>query len=208
MRRAPKKALQFCVAISAGQILLAMAWTVALLVGLPLGLGHLMLGSLWKKAYPLVVPTALAVIAGCASSGANTGLHAMGAAKRSLRVALIIAVLSLSLAITGAALGSVPVTLYLVAAASWTGVVVYWLQFQLALHEAGTVPASSWPLSRSRGRHHRAALAHSPRVRAGESIAETPVAGTAVSRPITQGSYVSGTRQDRPHTARPGKETG
>ena len=85
MRRVPRKAVQYCAAFSFGQVLLAVIWTVALLIGLPLGFGQLILGGLWENAYPLVLPTALAVIASAAGSGAGTGLHAMGAAKRSLK---------------------------------------------------------------------------------------------------------------------------
>lgn len=208
MRRAPKRAVLYCVAISAGQALLGVLWAVALLIGLPLGLGHLMLGSLWEKAYPLVMPTALAIIAGCVSSGASTGLHAMGAAKRSLRSALVTAVLSLSLAIAGAALGSMLLTLYLVAAATWIGVAVYWWQLRRALHEAGVVSASRWRLARLPGRRHQPATAASQPLGTEKDIADTPVTGPAVSRPATAGSYVRDAQRDTPHAAKPGKETG
>ena len=206
MRRAPKKAALFCVAISAGQTVLLMLWTVVVLVGLPLGLGHLMLGSLWGKAYPLVIPTALAIFASCASSGASTGLHAMGAAKRSRNVALITALISLSLAITGAALGSVSATLYFVAAASWIGAVIYWLQFERALHESGTVLASSRRLQRARGRHHKVATAAPPRPRPAKSGPRAPANAVAVSGPATQGSYVREARRSVPPATTPGKE--
>jgi O-antigen/teichoic acid export membrane protein len=208
MRRAPKKALLYCAAVSTGQMLLGVLGTVALLLGLPLGFGHLMLGSIWEKAYPLVIPTALVVIASCAGSGAGTGLHAMGAAKRSLRVALITAVLSLSLAITGAALGSMLATLYLVATANLIGAVVYWVQFQRALHEVGTARAPSWGHPRTRGRHRKPTTAYSWRLLAEKNIADARATGTAVSRSATQGSYVREARQGMPHTARPGEEMG
>jgi O-antigen/teichoic acid export membrane protein len=132
MRRAPRKAVQYCAAVSIGQVALAVVWTVVLLIGLPLGLGQLMLGGLWKHAYPLVLPTALAVIAGSAASGASLGLHAMGAAKRSLNVAVISAALSLALTLTGAALGSMLLALYLSAGASFVAAVLYWVQLRRA----------------------------------------------------------------------------
>ena len=132
MRRAPRKAVQYCAAVSIGQVALAVVWTVVLLIGLPLGLGQLMLGGLWKHAYPLVLPTALAVIAGSAASGAGLGLHAMGAAKRSLNVAVISAALSLALTLTGAALGSMLLALYLSAGASFVAAVLYWVQLRRA----------------------------------------------------------------------------
>lgn len=208
MRRAPRKAVACCAAISAGQTLLTVVGTVALLIGLPLGVGHLMLGSLWHKASPLVIPTALALAASCAGSGASTGLHAMGVAKRSMRVALIVAVLSVSLAITGAALGSILATLYLVAAANLIGAVLYWAQFRRALHEAGTVRASGWQRFNTRGRHRKPAAHYPPRLPAETDMADTPATGSAVSRSATQGSYVRETRQGIPHAARPGEEMG
>jgi O-antigen/teichoic acid export membrane protein len=206
MRRAPKKAVRYCVGLSIGMTGLGVLWTIVLLVGLPLGLGQLMLGSLWENTYPLVLPTALAIISGCAGAGASTGLHAMGAAKRSLKVALMTAVISLTLATTGALLGSLLVTLYFVAAAYWIGTVVSWFQLRRALHEAGTVPASSWTPPRSRGRHRKPATGHPHRLRAAKNIPDTPGTGVAVSSPATQVSYARETRQGMSHVPRPSEE--
>ena len=74
-------------ALSAG-----LAWGVALLVALPRGLGNWLLGSIWRPTYPLVLPTTLFVMGGCASAGAGTWLHALGAARRSLRAAVLTSV--------------------------------------------------------------------------------------------------------------------
>jgi hypothetical protein len=52
---------------------LALAWGLALLIA-PHGLGHLMLGNLWRPIYPLVLPTMFSVMAMCAGTGANVGL--------------------------------------------------------------------------------------------------------------------------------------
>jgi len=207
VRRDPRKALKYCAAISIGQTGLAVLWTVVLLIALPQGFGHLMLGGIWGKAYPLVLPTALAVIAGSAASGAITGLHAMGAAKLSLRVSVISAAFSLALTLTGAALGSMLLTLYLVAAAAWVGTVLYWLQLRQAQHESRTARMRSWAFRHPRGRHHKPANVRFPRFQATKNIGQTPVAGVAVSRPATRGSYVRETRQGMPHAAMPGEET-
>jgi hypothetical protein len=194
MHRSPKQALRYCAAVSIGQSALGALWTVALLTVLPLGVGHLMLGSLWGKAYPLVLPTALTVISGCASSGASTGLHAMGAAKRSLRVALTTAAISLSLAFAGALLGSMLITLYLVAAANWLGALMSWLQLRVAMHESGTLGPP--------GRHRKPGTDDPPPVLPAKNAADAP----AVSRPAPADSYVRETRQGMPHAARPGEE--
>ena len=199
MHRAPKKALQYCVAASIGMSALGALWTVALLMALPLGVGHLMLGSLWGKAYPLVLPTALTVLSGCAGSGASTGLHAMGAAKRSLRVALTTAAISLSLALAGALLGSMLITLYFVAAANWMGAVLSWLQLRVAMHETGTLGSG--------GRHRKPGTADPPASGFAENAADTPATGIAVSGPAPAGSYGRQARQATPQVPRPGEET-
>jgi hypothetical protein len=69
------------------------------------------------------------------------------------------------------------VTLYLIAAASWFGAVLWWWQFLRAMHESGTIRAG--------GQHDK------------------PV---AVSRPVPAGSYVRETPQGLPQAARPGEE--
>ena len=59
MRRSPRHLPLFCAAVSTGLALLGVAWGAVLLVGLPRGLGQLMLGNLWRPTYPLVLPATL-----------------------------------------------------------------------------------------------------------------------------------------------------
>ena len=54
--------------VGAGLAVVALAWGVVLLVALPRGLGHWMLGSIWRPTYPLVLPLILSVMGTCASS--------------------------------------------------------------------------------------------------------------------------------------------
>ena len=194
MRRDARKALRFCVALSFGQTLIAAVWTAVLLIALPLGLGHLMLGGLWEGTYPLVLPTALSIIAGCAGLGAGTGLHAMGAAKLTMRLSLANSVLGLSLTFAGCLLGSILVTLYLGAAASCLNTVLCWWQFRRAMHKSGT--------TRAGGQHYKPSTVHRPRLRPAKNPGDSPVTAVAVSRPVPAGSYVSET----PQAARPGEE--
>ena len=153
----------------------------------------MILGSLWVKTYPLVVPTALTVIAGCAGSGAGTGLHAMGAAKLSMRLMLASSVIGLSAAVAGSLVGSILITLYLIAAVSCFGTVLYWWQFLRAMHESGTIRA---------GEQHQPSTVHRP----AKNLGDSPVTAVAVSRPVPAGSYVRETPQGLPQAARPGKE--
>jgi O-antigen/teichoic acid export membrane protein len=139
MRRSQKQMALFCVLLSVGLTLLALCWGVALLVALPRGLGDKLLGPVWRPAYPLVLPTALFIAGGCASSGAGTWLHALGAARRSMRSATIGVSLYLVLALVGAVIGGATGTMRAAAIAAWMGTLLYWWQVRAARREYGTV---------------------------------------------------------------------
>lgn len=144
LRRSPRHLPLFCAVISIGLTLLALAWGVVLLVAMPRGLGHLMLGSLWRPTYPLVPPATFTVMSMCATTGAVLGLHALGAARRSLRAAILTSVLIVAFAIVGALMGGTLGTMRFAAGASWIGALVCWWQLRQALHESGTVPVPGW----------------------------------------------------------------
>jgi O-antigen/teichoic acid export membrane protein len=155
LRKSPRHLPLFCAAASTGLTLLALAWGAALLVALPRGMGHLVLGNIWRPAYPLVLPATLAVMAMCAATGAGIGMHALGAAKRSLRSTIITSVLVVACALVGAKTGGTLGTMRYAAAAAWVGMLVSWWQLKQALHESGTVRVPGWLWPRSAGKHHR-----------------------------------------------------
>ena len=156
LRRSPRHLPHFCALVSTGLTLLALAWGAVLLVALPRGLGHLMLGSIWRPTYPLVLPTALIIMSGCAATGALLGLHALGAARRSLRATILTSVLLVACALVGAVTGGTLGTMRFAAAASWLGTLLSWWQLRKALHESETVrvPGWLWP-PRQPGSHRR-----------------------------------------------------
>jgi O-antigen/teichoic acid export membrane protein len=162
LRRSPRQLPLFCAAVSAGLTLLGLAWGAALLVALPRGLGHLMLGSIWRPTYPLMLPVTLSVIGMCGSTGSLLGLHALGAARRSLRATILTSMLVLASALVGAATGGTLGTMRYIAAAAWLGALVSWWQFRQALHESGTVPVPGWLFpGRPAGGHRRSSAANS-----------------------------------------------
>ena len=162
LRRSPGHLPLFCAAVSAGLTLLALAWGAVLLVALPQGLGHLMLGSLWRPTYPLVLPATLSIMAMCATTGAGIGLHALGAARRSLRAVILTSALIVACALVGALTGGTLGTMRYAAAASWVGTLVSWWQLRQALLESGNVPVPIWLWPpRSAGRHRRSSEADS-----------------------------------------------
>jgi O-antigen/teichoic acid export membrane protein len=135
-RRSPRHLPLFCVAAGAGLTLLGLAWGVVLLVAMPRGLGHLMLGSIWRPVYPLVLPATIANMGVCAAMSAGVGLHALGAARRSLRSEVISSALGVACAIVGAATGGALGMMWYMVAAGWLFTLVSWWQFRQALHEA------------------------------------------------------------------------
>lgn len=172
LRRSPRMLSVFCIAVSAGLTALAFAWGVMLLVALPHGLGHLMLGSLWKPTYPLVLPTVVTVMAMCANTGAYVGLHALGAARRSMRNSLRTAVLVVVCAIVGAVAWGIRGSVELTAAGSWVGVLMTWWEMRQAMHEAGLSLIGDW-------RHPRPASG--PPLAAAAEPEEAPDPGLAVA---------------------------
>lgn len=154
LRKSPRHLPLFCAAASAGLMLLALAWSAVLLVALPRGLGHLMLGSLWRPTYPLVLPAGLGVMSMCANTGAMLGLHALGSARRSMRVTILTAALVVAGALAGAVTAGVRGTMYYAAVAMWVGTMMSWWQLRRALHESDTVPVPVWLWpDRPAGRH-------------------------------------------------------
>ena len=105
LRNSPRRLPLFCACASGGLALFGLAWGVVLLVALPRGLGHLMLGSLWQPTYPLVLPSTIAIMGACVQAGAGTGLHALGAARRSLRAMVLASALFVVCGLAGAVVG-------------------------------------------------------------------------------------------------------
>lgn len=154
LRRAPQKLPLFCVLVSVGLSVAGLLWGLALLFLVPRGLGHWLLHDNWRSAYPLVFPQMLYVIASGVGTGAGVGLHGLGAARRSLRVVLLGALIASVTILAGAALAGAPGTIYGMAVGSCIGVVMLWTQFRKAFHEYNN-PTPEGSYRRTRGGRHR-----------------------------------------------------
>ncbi len=137
LRRSPRHLPLFCGMLSAGLVLLGLVWGVALLVALPRGLGDWLLRSLWRPAYPLVWPTTLYFMGWCASVGAGTWLHALAAAQRSLRAAVVNSAALLMLSLAGAVAAGMRGSIYGAAVGTWIGALYCWWQVRGAVREYG-----------------------------------------------------------------------
>jgi O-antigen/teichoic acid export membrane protein len=153
LRNSPRHLWLFCLLLSCGIAVAALAWSGAILVLLPRGLGHLLLRSLWHKTYPLVVPLTIAIMAQCFVDGAAAGLRALGSAGRNVRAQLIQSATFVVFALLGAArygaLGAVAGG----AVATVFAALLWWWHLRAALREAGLGPSAA-----AAGRHRTAGV--------------------------------------------------
>jgi O-antigen/teichoic acid export membrane protein len=145
LRRSPRHLPLFCVALTGGLGIAGLGWGIFLLVAVPRGFGNWLLGPIWRPTYPLIVPAMLGVIGQGFSSGAGTGLHALGAARRSLRQTLFGSSLYVVGALVGAAVGGAAGAMWGVAVGVWISAAYGWWLLRVAHREAShsRVPAVS-----------------------------------------------------------------
>lgn len=158
LRKSPRHLRLFCLLVGSGLAVAALAWGTALLLLLPRGLGDWLLGPIWRPAYELVLPLVIALMGACVSAGATAGLHALGAARRSLRAMVITSAAYLIGGLVGAYYGGALGTVCGVAVATCLGTLFWWWQLRAALREsaAGQVPGSARS-QRMAPRHRRPA---------------------------------------------------
>ena len=147
LRRSPRHLEPYCFVVGAGLAVMALAWGAFLIVALPHGLGNLLLGSLWKPAYALVIPFSLTIMGAGFQVGAAAGLHALGAARRSLRAMIITSAISLAFSLAGAFIDDAVGAVRGGALAAWIGAVLWWWYLRAGLRESAEVPDGSgwWP---------------------------------------------------------------
>jgi O-antigen/teichoic acid export membrane protein len=147
LRRSPRHLELYCLVVGVALAGMALAWGACLLVALPRGLGSLLLGGLWKPAYQLVIPLTLTIMGAGFQVGAAAGLHALGAARRSLRAMIISSVIALGLSLVGAFLGDALGATRGGAVAAWIGALLWWRYLRAGMRESGKVPGGRgwWP---------------------------------------------------------------
>ena len=141
LRRSPRHLPLFCLAITSGLSAAGLAWGLFLLVAVPRGFGRVLLGGIWPSTYPLILPAILGVTAQGVSASAGTGLHALGAAKRSLRLTVLASVLYVIGSLAGAVAGGAAGAVWGSAIGIWIAAVYGWWQLRIAQQEAGHLPA-------------------------------------------------------------------
>ena len=147
LRRSPRHLGLYCLVVGAGLAVMALAWGACLLVLLPRGLGNLLLGGLWRPAYGLVIPLIITIMGAGFQVGSAAGLHALGAARRSLRAMVIASIITLGLSLFGAFFGGAAGACRGSAVAAWIGALLWWRYLRIGMRESAQIPggASWWP---------------------------------------------------------------
>jgi hypothetical protein len=126
----------YCYLVGCGLCVLCALWGIAMLVLIPHGLGAVLLGrDLWRPAYGLVIPYTISIMGSCASNGLSAGLHALSAARRSLRAMLLTSALYLALGVIGAYFDGAFGAVCGAAVATWAGAAMYWAQLHTEIRE-------------------------------------------------------------------------
>jgi O-antigen/teichoic acid export membrane protein len=164
LHRSPRHLVWFCLLVSGGLAVAALAWGGVLLLMLPRGLGAWLLGSIWKPTYPLVLPQTLYIVGQGACAGTGAGLHALGAARRSLRAMVVGSAFVLACSLVGAGVGGAAGTVWALAGSIWVITVLWWWQLRAALRESSDVPDGSWFGSnrQAHGKSHSGSLPLTP----------------------------------------------
>ncbi|RYP85565.1 hypothetical protein EKO23_12485 [Nocardioides guangzhouensis] len=123
----------------------ALSWGLLLWILLPHGLGQLVVGDLWVEARPLVPLATVSLMGTSLMAGAGAGLHALGGARRSLRVMLACSTLVVVLSVGGAVVAGLPGTMIGTAIAAWTGVVLAWRALRNQVAEDRALRAQALP---------------------------------------------------------------
>jgi hypothetical protein len=144
LRTAPRRLGRFCLLIGGVQAGVAALWGATMLVVLPLGVGPLLLGEdVWHGTLPLVIPCTLGVMLGCLSSGATSGVRALGASPRSLLAQLTASFLYVAGGGVGAFLGGAVGSTWGWAIGAALGVGVWWWQLRRAIAEHAPAAAEA-----------------------------------------------------------------
>jgi O-antigen/teichoic acid export membrane protein len=129
---------RYCYLVGCALAATCALWGGVLLIVIPRGLGVLLLGpQLWRPAYQLVIPFTISVMASCFADGFQAGLHALGAARRSLLAMVVSSALYLGTGVVGAYFDGAFGATCGAAVSTWVGAVLWWMQLHTALRERG-----------------------------------------------------------------------
>ncbi|MQA03026.1 MAG: hypothetical protein GEV07_09980 [Streptosporangiales bacterium] len=135
LRRSTQKLTSFCLALGAGQAVLAMLWGAALILLLPDAVGRELLGASWEPAAALLLPASLTIMNASFGTGAGAGLRALGAARRSVRAQLVVSLAYVTGGLGGAVAAGAVGSAWGCAVATLIGAGVWWWHLGAGVRE-------------------------------------------------------------------------
>lgn len=137
--------VRFCLALGSALAAMALAWGSMILLVFPMGLGELLLGSVWQPAVALVPAIIVSATAACLTVGASSGLRALGQARRSLRTQLTATTLYLVAGCGCAIAWGAPGAAWGAALSGVAAAGIWWISLRRGVREAGAAHASQPP---------------------------------------------------------------
>ncbi len=131
----PRRMQYACLLLSLGLCTVAAAWGVVVWAALPHGLGKALVGPGWADVHSLVLLAALGLVCGSPAAGAGGGLHALGAARRSLRAMVVSGALRACLTVAGAIAGGVRGALIGIAVATTFSSCYWWRELRAGVRD-------------------------------------------------------------------------
>jgi O-antigen/teichoic acid export membrane protein len=142
-RANPSRLPRFCLLLGGVQAVAALTWGLMLLFFLPDAIGTQLLGSVWPAASALLLPATLSVTFAGLSSGASTGLRALGAARRGLRAQLFTSAAYIVGGLTGAVVDGAVGSSWGVALGCLLGSGAWWVQLRNAHRAHDRTPTTT-----------------------------------------------------------------
>lgn len=134
--------------ISLGLLMLVLGWG-ALLFLMPEAVGLSLLRANWQPARAVLLPIMLGFAGSGVSTGAVSGLRALAAARRSVRVSAVISVCTFTMMIGAGLAGGLEATAWAYAVVRWFGAGLWWQQYWAALAEHTSVDRTTVRSERS-----------------------------------------------------------
>jgi O-antigen/teichoic acid export membrane protein len=114
---------------------MALGWGLVIMVIFPLGIGDLVLGSVWSGAHALVLGVIVSSAAGCTHVGPSAGLRALGRADQTMQCQIIVTTLFVGLAALGGFTLGAQGVVWGTAIASVVGIWIWWSRLAKARRE-------------------------------------------------------------------------
>ncbi|GAA2789496.1 hypothetical protein [Kribbella solani] len=139
LSRGGRSLWRLCAGLSGGLSVIALGWGLVILVLFPLGIGDLVLGSVWPDAHVLVLGVIVSAAAGCLHVGPSAGLRALGRADQTMQCQITVTTLFVGFAAIGGFFWNAQGVVWGSAIASVLGIAIWWSR--LAKAQRVHVPA-------------------------------------------------------------------